>query len=245
MPASPRPTVPPDDASHGPSSSRDGPAADDAPAPDVPVVHSGAVAGVAGASLLTVFAMLAEDSAYAPAVTDRVVLATLAGEQMVRFGHLTDPDHGHEDLIRLAQPHLELLDGIEARTVPGDWPERLMRTHISSSMLMDLVRVVVAAEPVQLRATVEANITGTGHGDYVVRSLTPLLTAQEPLAARLSLWGRRVSGEVLGVSQALLGGPEQLAGPLRALATPMAAGDVAHLLSERHSRRMARLGLTA
>src|SRR5690625_322361 len=200
----------------------------------VPSAYGGAmtadprVLGVTGASLLAVFAMLADDAVHAPTLADRAALTAVASQLGTRLDELGGAPG---ELAELSAPHLGLLDDIQARTAPGDWWERLMRSHIVTSMLMDLVRTMAADASPDVRRRVEAAAASSGHGDFAVGRLREGIGEEESLAARLSLWGRRVAGEVLGASEGLRGhGPRDAAG---------------EQLAHRHSRRMARLGLTA
>lgn len=188
--------------------------------------------GITGASLLSVFGMISDDAWNAPTLADRLSLTQLAGEYGRR---LKDLLHNVEssDVPAALAPFVAALDEIERRTAPGDWEERLIRSHIVSSMLHDLIHQVVEAAP-QWADVIRASAASTGHGEFVVRSLHGPLAGDRRLRSRLSLWGRRVAGEVLGVGEQWLGAASQ-----------QAAQTAGQTLAAQHSRRMSRLGLTA
>ncbi|WP_193311292.1 ferritin-like fold-containing protein [Georgenia satyanarayanai] len=203
--------------------------------------RSSAVLSFLAAGDLTTFAWLAVDAARAPGLGAREALSRTAAEQMGHYdavlAELAGVGGSREDVA----PHLVLLEEVGTRTEPGSWEERVLRTGLMGAMVYDLGEVLARLLPADLQ---ERALAGRRAPDELAVELVgQQLAEDEPLRARLSLWGRRIAGEVLGVLPPVIAllvaasdGDEEAA----ALAAPAMSE-----MSGRHARRMGRLGLTA
>jgi hypothetical protein len=196
---------------------------------------------------LASFARLADDAAHAPDIGGRLMLSRMAA------GELSHIDVLAQHVARLGGEleaemlsYADVLGDFDARTVPRDWWERLMKTYVGYGLVLDFQRELGGRLDPETRALVGDVLADNGYADYVVSVLAPVLAAEPQLGSRLALWGRRVVGEALGIAQnalvkhpslgALLsGGPDDAA----------EATKVLNRLAGGHARRMDRLGLTA
>lgn len=190
---------------------------------------------------LTTFAWLATDAVHAPNLVAREALSRAAAEQMSHYDELVRMLVEDGGTGKDVEPHLDLLEEVRTRTDPGSWEERLLRTGLVGGMVRDLGAVLAEILPPERR---ERALTGRrAPDDLIVGLLGSSLSADEPLRARLSLWGRRIAGEALGVLPPVMaalvaasGGDEGIVELGSPAMSQMSAG---------HARRMGRLGLTA
>ena len=196
---------------------------------------------------LASFARLADDAAHAPDLTGRLVLSRMAA------GELSHIDVLAQHVARLGGEleaemlsYADVLGDFDARTVPRDWWERLMKTYVGYGLVLDFQRELGGRLDPVTRALVEEVLADNGYADYVVSVFGPVLAAEPQLGARLALWGRRIVGEALGIAQNALTKHPSLVQLLASGADDEAeATRVLNRLAGGHARRMDRLGLTA
>jgi hypothetical protein len=196
---------------------------------------------------LASFARLADDAAHAPDINGRLMLSRMAA------GELSHIDVLAQHVARLGGEleaemlsYADVLGDFDARTMPRDWWERLMKTYVGYGLVLDFQRELGGRLDEQTRALVEDVLADNGYADYVVSVLAPILAAEPQLGARLALWGRRVVGEALGIAQNALVRHPSLVTLLSGGADDEAeATRVLNRLAGGHARRMDRLGLTA
>ncbi len=203
--------------------------------------------GVLAYGELTAFERLASDARLAPTVADKAELAGMAAAEYGHFrllrDHLTaagvDPDAAMEPFVRP-------LDDFHDSTEPNDWLEGLIKAYVGDGLATDFYREV--AGTLQDRETQELVLevlADTGQSSFAVARVTAATRAEPALAGRLALWGRRLVGEALIQAQRvaverdalteLLVGQGDLSGIVRLL----------NRLTQRHTERMAALGLSA
>ncbi len=196
---------------------------------------------------LTSFARLADDAAHAPDLPSRVTLSRMAAGELSHLDVIEQyVSRLGGDLDAQMLSYADVLGDFDARTVARDWWERLMKTYVGYGLVTDFQREVSGHLDADTRAVVDEVLADNGHADFVVDLLAPVIAAEPQLSARLALWGRRVVGEALKLSQnALVRHPS--------LVALLAAGDddeqeaarALTRLAGGHARRMGRLGLTA
>lgn len=188
---------------------------------------------------MTCYARLARDVSMTQNFNDQLALARMGGAYVGAIDDLLERAHsGGLEVGAATQDYVGLFDDLEARTRPGDWYERLVKSYVMVGILRDLelyLADLLSAEARQSLGQVDA----IGHEEWVVKRLGATLTSDRMLQARLSMWGRRVGGEVLAQSQQILGARPAL---LPAGYNP--AGLMEHL-TQGHTRRMSALGLSA
>jgi hypothetical protein len=196
---------------------------------------------------LASFARLADDAAHAPDLMGRLVLSRMAA------GELTHIDVLEQHVARLGGEleaemlaYADVLGDFDARTVPRDWWERLMKTYVGYGLVLDFQRELGGRLDPVTRELVAEVLADNGYADYVVSVFAPVLAAEPQLGARLALWGRRVVGEALGIAQnALVKHPSLVQLLASGVDDEAEATRVLNRLAGGHARRMDRLGLTA
>lgn len=195
---------------------------------------------------LTTFARLANDAEHAPDLAGRITLSRMAAGEL---SHLAVIEQfvtrlgGELEAVMLS--YADVLGDFEARTVPRDWWERLMKTYVGYGLVTDFEREVSGRLDAQTHAIVEDVLADNGYADYVVSVLAPVIDAEPQLGSRLALWGRRVVGEALNLSQNAMVRHPSLARLLGGEDDAAEAAKVLNRLAGGHARRMGRLGLTA
>lgn len=207
--------------------------------------------GVIAYGEISAFERLAEDAKLAPTLEDKVALATMASAE---FGHV----QGLHDRIRTLggdpfaamAPFREAIDTFHAHTAPADWYESLIKAYVGDGLASDFYREIAAYLDPDTRDVVIRTLDDTQHSAFVIHRVRSAIAEDARLGGRLALWGRRLMGEALiqaqrvaadrdALSALLAGGVDRPGLDLAAL------GRMFSRLTERHSGRMAELGLDA
>jgi tRNA-(MS[2]IO[6]A)-hydroxylase MiaE-like protein len=108
-------------------------------------------------------------------------------------------------------PFTAALDGFHEGTRPRTWLEGLVKAYVGDGLAADFYREIAGflAEPD--RSLILDVLADTGHADFAVREVRAAIAAQRPLAGRLALWGRRLVGEAISQSQAVIAERDGLA----------------------------------
>ena len=172
---------------------------------------------------------LAKDGEQAPTFEAHVEHARMAAQCFALYQQLEVwCEHRDFDLMEAASAFTSAYDDLDARTRPTTFAERAVKTFITRGMLGDmLIRV--------------ARVHGLFEGieDVWPFELGPQIEADPQLADRLSLWGRRVAGEALGLVRATLFTYPQLA------MTPDNVDEITEYVIKRHGERMKDIHLKA
>ncbi|MDQ3105550.1 MAG: ferritin-like domain-containing protein [Actinomycetota bacterium] len=207
--------------------------------------------GVLAYGELTAFDRLAEDSAMAPAVPDRVALAAMAAAEFGHFTRLRDRlcDIG-ADPYDAMEPFRASFERFHANTAPRDWLESLVKAYVGDSLASDFYREVAAYLDKGTRTLILEVLDDSGHSAFAVDRVRTAIAADPRVGGRLALWGRRLLGEAL--SQAQLVAAERdgmtalLADGLDRPGMDLAAiGRMFARLTENHAKRMSALGLSS
>jgi hypothetical protein len=141
-------------------------------------------------------------------------------------------------------PFVSALDAFHNSTRPSNWLEGLVKAYVGDGLAADFYREIAAFLPKPDRELVEEVLADTGHAEFAVREIRAAVRANSKLVGRLSLWGRRLLGEAISQSQAVIAERDQLAHLIMT-----GTGDLTGLgrLIERvttgHTERMKNLGL--
>ena len=184
---------------------------DSVPADDAEVL------GILAYSSLAFMTRLAKDGEQAPTFEAHVEHARMAARCFKLYQQLEVwSEHRGFDLLAAGDAFSGAYDDLDARTRPTTFAERAVKTFITRGMLGDmLIRV--------------AQVHGLFDG----------IEEDEQLSARLSLWGRRVAGEALGLVRATLFTYPSLA------ASPENVDEITEYVIKRHGERMKDIHLKA
>ncbi len=201
--------------------------------------------GVLAYAELTAFDRLAEDARLAPTLTGHAALARMAAAEITHHGRLTArlTELGVDPGAAMA-PFVSALDAFHEGTRPSTWLEGLVKAYVGDGLATDFYREIATFLPDPDRALVEDVLADTGHADFAVREVRAAIQADRKVRGRLSLWGRRLVGEAITQSQAVIGEHDRLA-ELIVTGTGDLSG-VARLIeriTSAHTERMKALGL--
>ena len=203
--------------------------------------------GVLAYAELTAFDRLAEDARLAPTLDGRAALARMAAAEIGNHERLAARlrELG-ADVSTAMAPFVAALDAFHDGTRAGSWLEGLVKAYVGDGLATDFYREVAAFLPPPDRQLVEEVLADTGHADFALREVRAAIAADPTLTGRLSLWARRLLGEALTQSQAVIAEHADLADLIIT-----GTGDVAGVtellgrLTTAHSERMRALGLSA
>jgi hypothetical protein len=201
--------------------------------------------GVLAYAELTAFDRLAEDARLAPTLDGRAALARMAAAEVAHHNRLTARLHelGVEPATAMA-PFVAPLDAFHDGTRASTWLEGLVKAYVGDGLATDFYREVAAFLPQPDRALVEEVLADTGHADFAVREVRAAIAADRTVAGRLALWARRLVGEALTQSQAVIAEHDELAELLiTGTGDLTGVGELLGRLTTAHSARMQALGL--
>lgn len=200
---------------------------------------------------LTAFSRLAADADLAPALSAKAALGRLA---TIEYGHFEllrarlaelvgDPDAAME-------PFVAAVDAYHDRTAPTDWLEGLVKAYVGDGIASDFYREIAARLDPAARDLITEVLHTSATADFVVATVRAEIERDPRVAGRLALWGRRLVGEALSQAQRVAADREGLTAMVVGVQAGT-GGDLTEVvamfsrLTERHSERMQRLGLTA
>jgi hypothetical protein len=204
---------------------------------------------------LTAFVRLAEDAELAPTLPDKARLGRIAVQEFAHFellvARLKDLGADPEEAML---PFVAAVDAFHERTAPSTWLEGLVKAYVGDGIATDFYREVSRYVDDSTRELVEQVLEDAGHADFVVSAVRSAIEADGRVAGRLALWGRRLVGEALSQAQRVAADRDALAavlvgglsgGPGLPGADLAEIGRMFARLTENHTRRMGRLGMTA
>ncbi len=196
---------------------------------------------------LTGFERLADDAAFAPNLTDKAALATLATAEFRHFELLRDrlAELGVDPEVAMA-PFVPALAAYHGYTAPNDWLEGLVKAYIGDGIATDFYREIAAYVDDATRDLVLQVCSDVGYAAFAVDRIRAAIELDARVGGRLALWGRRLVGEAIaqaqsvaaehvGLSALLLGGSGG--------ADLTELGRIIDRLTESHVNRMESLGL--
>lgn len=195
------------------------------------------VVGLFAFCALAAMTRLAKDGDQAPNTAYHVQLAGLADRGYQRYLDFESyaEDRGYS-IIDAASQYAGLFDELDARTRPATWWERSIKSYIVIGVFADVLKEIAARHQVFKETYF---VWDLGHGAWVREHLAPVTNADPQLAARLSLWARRVAGETFGLARATLFTYPELA------KDPDTVDAIMSYAVNHHQERMEELGLRA
>ncbi len=201
--------------------------------------------GVLAYAELTAFDRLAEDARLAPTLDGRAALARMAAAEVAHHGRLTARlrELGVEPSAAMA-PFVGPLDAFHDSTRASTWLEGLVKAYVGDGLATDFYREIASFLPDPDRALVLDVLADTGHADFAVREVRAAIAANRRVAGRLALWGRRLVGEAMTRSQAVIAEHDQLAELIVGGTGDLAGvGRLIQRITDAHTERMKTLGL--
>ena len=200
---------------------------------------------------ISAFERLAEDSKLAPTLEDKVAISGMATAEFAHVDRLTArlSELGADPYAAMA-PFQAAIDRFHEHTAPADWPESLVKAYVGDGLANDFYREIAAYLDAGTRDLVIASLEDTGHAAFVVDRVRAAIVADPRLGGRLALWGRRLMGEALTQAQRVAADRDALsallAGGVDRPGLDLAAiGRMFTRITERHTERMAELGLAS
>ena len=202
--------------------------------------------GVLAYAELTAFDRLAEDARLAPTLDGRAALARMAAAEITHHGRLADRLSAlGVDPCEAMLPFVLALDAFHDGTRPSTWLEGLVKAYVGDGLAADFYREVAAFLPGDDRRLVEEVLADSGHADFALREVRGAILADPAVAGRLALWARRLMGEALTQTQAVIAEHDELAGLLLTGTGDLAGvGQLLGRITSAHTRRMQALGLS-
>ena len=200
---------------------------------------------------ISAFERLAEDARMAPTLEDKVAIATMASAEFGKVAalHARIGELGADPFAAMA-PFRDAIDLFHDHTAPADWYESLIKAYVGDGLADDFYREIAAYLDTATRDLILASLDAETHSAFVVDRVRAAIAADHRLGGRLALWGRRLMGEALTQAQRVAAEREALsallAGGVDRPGLDLAAvGRMFARLTERHSERMAELGLAS
>ena len=213
-----------------------------------PRADSSAVVELLGAlayAELTAFDRLAEDARLAPTLAGRAALARMAAAEIAHHGRLTDrlTELGADPQAAMA-PFVAALDAFHEGTRPSTWLEGLVKAYVGDGLASDFYREIAGFLPEPDRQLVLDVLADTGHAEFAVREVRAAIKADRRVPGRLSLWGRRLVGEAMTQSQAVIAEHDALAELIISGTGDLGGiGRLITRITDAHTKRMKALGL--
>jgi hypothetical protein len=207
--------------------------------------------GVIAYGEMSAFERLADDAVMAPTLADKVAMSRMATAEFGHLGPLLDRLSAlGADPYEAMQPFVEAVDLFHEHTAPSDWYEGLVKAYVGDGLAADFYREIAAYLDTDTRDLVIASLEDVGHSEFVVDRVRRAMEDDRRLGGRLALWGRRLMGEALIQAQGVAAERDALtallAGGVDRPGLDLAAvGRMFNRMTERHTERMARLGLDA
>jgi hypothetical protein len=201
--------------------------------------------GVLAYAELTAFDRLAEDARLAPTLGGRAALARMAAAEIGHHVRLTEriEELGVNPANAMA-PFVAPLDAFHNSTRTTGWLEGLVKAYVGDGLAADFYREIAAFLPKPDRELVEDVLADTGHSEFAVREIRAAVRANSKLVGRLSLWGRRLLGEAISQSQAVIAERDQLAHLIMSGTGDLTGlGRLIERITAAHTERMKNLGL--
>ena len=200
---------------------------------------------------ISAFERLAEDAKLAPTLEDKVAIATMATAEFGHVGPLRERlvELGADPFAAMA-PFRAAIDLFHEHTAPSDWFEGLVKAYVGDGLANDFYREIAAYLDTGTRDLVVATLQEVGHSAFVIDRVRAAIVADHRLGGRLALWGRRLMGEALTQAQRVAAERDALtallAGGVDRPGLDLAAiGRMFARITERHTARMAELGLAS
>ncbi|BDB40946.1 hypothetical protein MKCMC460_16030 [Mycobacterium sp. 20KCMC460] len=193
------------------------------------------------------FYRLTDEARMAPNLQGRISMASIAAAEMGHYELLRDAlESRGVDVVPAMSKYVSALENYHRLTTPSTWLEALVKTYVGDALAADLYLEIAGGLPDEVADVVRAALSETGHSQFVVDEVRPVVTSSGKQRSRLSLWARRLLGEAITQAQFLLADHDELvdlvvsgSGGLGQL------GTFFERLQQTHDQRMRELGLSS
>jgi hypothetical protein len=200
----------------------------------------GTFLGKAAYLQLTIFENLGHAIATSPTAEAKELLGRVAALSLAKHHGLTAEIRRHGDEPgAVMEPFTAAIDAYQAGTRGGDWFETLVACHITAGFLDDFFVRLAAGLPADYRSHVEAVYRTDSGSELLAAEIRTVIDADEKVASRLAMWGRRLVGDTMLVARSTL------ATSANSVSDEARIEPVFTELIANHTRRMDGLGLTA
>jgi hypothetical protein len=200
---------------------------------------------------LSAFLRLAADAELAPTLSAKAALAGLASVEFDHYEALIArlAELGHDPEQAMA-PFVAALDGFHTRTSPSTWLEGLVKYYVGDGIASDFYREISAYLDKSTRELVLSALDSEKQSTFVVQEVRGAIAEDPKLASSLALWGRRLVGEALSQGQRVAADRETFSVLLVGSGNAAGMGlvgivEIFGRITERHTQRMAQLGLSS
>jgi len=201
--------------------------------------------GVLAYGELSAFDRMAHDARMAPSTALRAALAEKAALEMGHYRKLVDriAELGADPQQAMA-PFVMPVETFHARTEPRSWGEALVKAYVGDGLAADFYREIASYVDESTRSLVDEALADSGKAEFAIREVGVLLVQDPKMASPLSLWGRRLVGEAISRSQAVIAEHDHLAGLIvEGTGDLSAIGRLIERITAAHTDRMKALGL--
>lgn len=181
---------------------------------------------------------LAKDASLCPTVDQEIALGRMSARAWENYEKVAQVSENiGVDLPEEMKQYMGLTVQLEERLRPTDWYERLVKSYVTIGAMADFNRSLTAGLSSQAQTELSEVAWDCGQEAWAVPVITQACATQVTVPARLSLWGRRVLGDVRSTfRQAIVGYPEL---------SVEGGEDIPEAIKEHHRLRMERTGLKA
>lgn len=190
---------------------------------------------------LAVFESLTAALSLAPAASSKESIARAAELSLGKHrGIVAELGRLRADAGREMERYAGRIDGFRAATTGADWSERLVGAYVTAGILDDFFRrLATGLSDDEVAARIEAVYAAPSGSELLQAEIMVAIEADDGLASRLAMWGRRLVGDTLLIARSALALPPS-GHPDEARLEPVFTELIAA-----HTRRMDALGLTA
>jgi hypothetical protein len=200
---------------------------------------------------LSAFLRLAADAELAPTLTAKAALAAVAATEFTHYELLRDQLLEMKvDPGEAMRPFVAALDAFHERTRPSTWLEGLVKYYVGDGIASDFYREISLFLDPETRELVVGAMDSSGSAGFVLQEVRQAIAADPILGSRLALWGRRLVGEALSQGQRVAADRDTFSALVVGTGQHPGMGLVGIVemfgrITERHTQRMAELGLSA
>jgi len=198
---------------------------------------------------LSGFGELAADAQRAPVLEAKAVISGMATSIYRQFESVSErlAQLGAEREAAMS-PFVAAIDAFHARTAPSDWLEGLVKAYVGDGIARDFYAELVEYVDEPTKEFVLRLLQDSGQAQFISETVRTAIAGDARLGGRLALWARRIMGEAVQQAQLVAGESDALTELLMGGEHGVDFAEFGRIftrISEAHTHRMERLGLTA